>query len=716
MDTIPSTNTSEEKAIQQVSYPSIPEWVVLNDYDVNQARRESEPITQLILDIQYDVAKQACFYRSVRRLENRQAVQELSQWRMNFDPNTQHIQLHSIQVIRDGEVRDYTDPKRFRIIQREEDLESYILHGEVTLLMVMENIRIGDLLDVRYTVITKPQLLPNHFSFLQGPPNSFSVGQYRLSVRFPKDRPLRWKSGTADNAPTITEGPSHTHWAWQQSDIEPVEPEANVPSWDLPKSWIQVSDMQAWTELSSAAYEAWPNDLDFQVPDKLQALLGSKERDDAIEAIICYVQDEFRYLSVKTALGGQIPTHPKQVIERYYGDCKDLCCLLVHLFRTQSVEARVMLVNSNLGKKLPDLLPSATLFDHVIVEYELDGKPYWIDPTLSEQGGYITGRHIHEFKHALPIQAEATELVDQPKTRTVSDRYELHDTIMLDTAGNPSILRVATTVSGKHADSFREQLAQEGVEGFTKNSVERQKDRYTTNEAAEPVKFKDDRKNNVWEMIEIYKIDFFESMKSSNDQLQIAIPPSITMTALPIPEEKKTRTHVFAIPDDLDITHVVEVRSKTNRRLRTVKREFAQAGVLINFEAIYRSETWIQTTHLRTSNDHVIAEKTADYRRLLSDFWETAGWTITAPRGVIRLHRPSDFGDFQSSEPKKVVEPKKEEAVVATKPRRRRKVKQQRLASHPDEIEDQRRARIREEKSHPEKQGGFLKSIAFWKK
>lgn len=722
METESSANESEQKAIQQIDYTAVPDWAKINEPPYDLSRREGEPITQLLLDIQYDVGSKASFVRSIQRLENKQAVQELSQWRMNFDPKIQQIQLHHIHVIRDGVTREYATPDRLKIIQREEDLDSYILHGEVTLLVVLEDIRIGDILEVSYTRTTKPKLLPNHFSFLQAPPNSIRTGLYHLSVRFPVDSPIRWKSGNSDQTPKVSTTESHTCWTWEHSNIEPIEPENNIPTWELPNDWIQVSDMQDWSELANAAHEAWPNIDAFELPESLRDKIASLDLKETTETFIRYVQDEFRYLSVKTALGGQIPNEPYKVIERCYGDCKDLCCLLTHLLKTQSIPARAILVNSNLGKRLPELLPSGALFDHVIVEYQIDGESYWVDPTLSDQGGHATGRFVPDFEYGLAIQSTPTELLKQPSSRTVSDRYKLHDTIMLDTAGNPSILRVSTHVTGKYADSFRAQLAHEGAEGFIKSSTDRQKDRYTTECSLEPVKYKDDRKENVWSMIELYKIDFFKSMNSNNKFLQLALPPTLAMTAVPIPEEKDVRTCAYAIPKGLDVTHIVEIRSKTNKRLRTDKKSAHQHGIQMNIECIYKSEIWTQTTHLSTSSDHVAADETESLRKFLTKNWEKSGWVITAPRGVIRLHRPSDFGDWPKSNRDSA-----SKATDANKPevktRKRVKVKPQRLASHPDEIlkrEQQekidRRNNRRQKESHPDERDGFLKTLAFWKK
>ncbi|WPJ97992.1 DUF3857 domain-containing transglutaminase family protein [Coraliomargarita algicola] len=697
----------------RLEHSPIPSWVRTYESSLQTCRRDGEPITRLLLDIQHDTETKSSYIHLQQRLENKQAVQELAQWRINFDPNSQKIQLHHIRVIRDGVAREYSDPENVRIIQREEDLESYILHGQVTLLVVLEDIRIGDVIDTCYTQINQPQILPNHFSNLQSPPDALRTGDYHLSVRFPKQTPMQWQSANPENAPKISEEASHILWEWEEQDIDPESAESNIPNWQLPENWIHLSDMQKWSEMAMAAHEAWPNVSDFQLPAALESMVDPNDQKKTAEALIRYVQDEFRYLSVKTNLGGQIPNSPHTVIERCYGDCKDLSSLLTHLLRSQSIKARPILVNSELGKSLPELLPCATLFNHVIVEYQIDGVPYWVDPTLSDQGGDATGRYVPPYYFGLPIQARPTNLVEQPSNRSVKDRYELQDTILLDTANNLSILRVTTTVTGKYADDFRLQLSQEGPEGFIKSSEERQVNRYQTECAVEPVKYMDNRALNEWRMVEVYKIDFYKSMSFDKQFLQLSLPRTILMAAITVPEEGE-RCAAFAIPDDLDVTHIIEVHSKANGRQRSQKKTFELPGIEASVEGLFKSGAWTKTIRLKTSTDHIPAEQVASFRNLLFDLWQHASWVITAPRGLVRLHRPADFGQLM---PRKAASQKNSSPAAAPSKqvRRRSRSRTQRLASHPEEIK-KREQGAATKKSHSDKRNGFLKWLIFRKK
>src|SRR5690606_24345355 len=141
------------------------------------------------------------------------------------------------------------------------------------------------------------------------------------------------------------------------------------------------------------------------------------------------IQDDFRYLSVNLEVGGQIPSNPDDVIRRRYGDCKDLSLLLTYILRRLGVDPRPLLVHSHPGRALPDMLPSTCLFNHVIVEYSVEGQSYWVDPTFSQQGGGRQ-RAAPEYYHALPIQSGSGDLLPQPAVPKGRDNYMQHDTLM----------------------------------------------------------------------------------------------------------------------------------------------------------------------------------------------------------------------------------------------------------------------------------------------
>ena len=160
----------------------VPSWAKVCAYPDDFKGKPGTPITHLLLSRQIHAEKKQTCVQSAVRLETMEAVQHESQWRLQFDPNTQTVCLHWIRIRRGTKIFDHTRPERFRILQREEALEGFIVDGFRTLLMLLEDVRPGDILEAAYTITTEPRLLPeNCWSFFGLPPH-ISVGSYYYSI------------------------------------------------------------------------------------------------------------------------------------------------------------------------------------------------------------------------------------------------------------------------------------------------------------------------------------------------------------------------------------------------------------------------------------------------------------------------------------------------------------------------------------------------------
>ena len=77
---------------------------------------------------------------------------EVSKAELHFNPAFQTLTLHEAAVWRDGVRQDRLHGARIELLRREERLEQSTLTGTQTLLVVMNDVRIGDAVDIAYTV------------------------------------------------------------------------------------------------------------------------------------------------------------------------------------------------------------------------------------------------------------------------------------------------------------------------------------------------------------------------------------------------------------------------------------------------------------------------------------------------------------------------------------------------------------------------------------
>src|SRR6185295_18768870 len=81
----------------------IPEWVEECTYDEQFSPALRTPLTHLLIERQVHAELGQSFVRTAARLETMHSVQHCSQWRLEFEPHTMSVTLHSIKIRRGGE-------------------------------------------------------------------------------------------------------------------------------------------------------------------------------------------------------------------------------------------------------------------------------------------------------------------------------------------------------------------------------------------------------------------------------------------------------------------------------------------------------------------------------------------------------------------------------------------------------------------------------------
>jgi len=437
-----------------------PGWVVESNIDHTYRPAQRGETTALLLDDQYQAETNAHYRRVVRRLETHQAVQEFSQFHLDFDPKTQHVTIHSLKVCRGESVDEQGSRQQFHILQREDQLEAYVLRGWLTLLVLFEDVQQGDVLDVSFTITTKQSLMPERFFLFQTTPIGNPVACWRLSVHFAAERAMQWKTSTK-GPPTIAEADECKRWEWKGEARRLMFLETNLPPWFFASSWIQVTDCGSWAEVSKACASVWPLDATSAEIEALIHRLTSQSTnlEERVRHAAEHVQDVFRYFSSNIEFGGYVPAEPDIVFARKYGDCKDLACLLTVLLRRLGVPASPVLVNTDLASRIGDFLPMPAAFNHAIVEFSLGKERYWLDPTRRLQGGPLQQRTIQNFGFGLVIDSPYTSLATAPVRPRQSSSYRLREVFLLSTAGPESILEVRLTAKGADAEMLRNLFA-----------------------------------------------------------------------------------------------------------------------------------------------------------------------------------------------------------------------------------------------------------------
>src|SRR5215469_4236528 len=102
-----------------------PDWKVPCYQDGSFAKKPVGPITYLLIDNQVHVETRQIFHRWVMRLETQEAVQHKAQWRVQFEPQTQSLILHSVKTRRGDAEVEHASLEKLQFLQREAGLEGF---------------------------------------------------------------------------------------------------------------------------------------------------------------------------------------------------------------------------------------------------------------------------------------------------------------------------------------------------------------------------------------------------------------------------------------------------------------------------------------------------------------------------------------------------------------------------------------------------------------
>lgn len=474
-----------------------PAWRLPRDPEWAFRPPAGDAVAWLLIDEQHHVATQACTRRWVRQLLSLSAVQGLSQVELEFEPDSQRLLVHELVVWRlerDGAWRQRTPvaADAFLLRQREQQLEQQMLNGRVSLVALLEDVRVGDVVDLAWTIEQRERLsglaFTSYFAFAWHAP----LAKACFTLHLDPATPVRWVLHPGGDGPLPTEAQCDDHVEWTLLAPPRFDPEPNVPGHHLHWPLLEVSGWDSWQAVATVVADLWDEALASDAADvgtEAARLAADVSPAEAVENAIRFVQEDVRYLAVDFGHGaGLLPNAAGTVLRRRFGDCKDKTVLLTALLRALGVAARPMLVASHWRKAVARLLPAAYAFDHVIVAFEWEGARCVVDPTAIGQRGTLARRVPPPFGVGLEIAPTTTAPVelpaDPPSTLLLIETFEL------DRRGKGEVFQTLE-VHGSFADDLRATLLRDGQEKFAKSRAEALQQRFPALQASTAIEVDD---------------------------------------------------------------------------------------------------------------------------------------------------------------------------------------------------------------------------------
>ncbi len=307
---------------------------------------------------------------------------------VSFDPTYQKVLLHSFAVWRDGRRLDRLADARIEMLRREAGLENGEIDGRKTLLVVLNDVRVGDIVEVSYTVLGQnPVHGPSHDGSLE---TAFDMPVDRLfaSVTSRSTRRLHVQGVRTDAVPGVQDAGGVQRWQLALSNVAAIQAEDGTPTDYAVYPRVDYSDDADWHEVADWGTKLFNVDptLGPDLEHRINAWSASGLKGQAlISAALSLVQDDVRYFSASLGENSHRPKVPARTWADRAGDCKDKTALLVAILQRLGFDAKPALVSSTARNSLRDRLPAHNAFDHAIVRLQLDGRTWWLDGTLTSQ-------------------------------------------------------------------------------------------------------------------------------------------------------------------------------------------------------------------------------------------------------------------------------------------------------------------------------------------
>lgn len=433
-------------------------------------------------------------------------LSDAGRFQIVFNPEYQRLVLHAVQLRRDGAWQDRLIPEKVSLARRESEFENDLYDGHVTALIVLDDVRVGDVVRMAYTITGSNPIL--HGQLLDGAQLGWRSPLLHAHARVLYD-PGTDVAHHAENGvarPGIRKLADAVEVEVEQHGNAAIVDEGSYPEWYQPFPWIQVGPALTWADVVAWALPLYPpvDGLPADLETRIDAWARLPDPHARLRAALRAVQDEVRYFGVEMGSNTHRPNPPALTWARRYGDCKDKAYLLSMVLARLGVEAVPALVSTARGRAVADYVPSASAFNHVIVRAQVGSEVVWVDPTMTHQGGDPRATDLSRYGVALPVAPAAAALERIPAPAEVQDGIATVERYRPDGGQDGLRLEVETTYRGASANIARRNVAASRQEEMQRRYADYYRKRFGELEVADPFRVQDDRQANALKTVEAY--------------------------------------------------------------------------------------------------------------------------------------------------------------------------------------------------------------------
>ncbi len=522
-----------------------PSWIRSEPLAASTAEQRTDArdgVVYLLSDQQVRVTNATTdrYHHHVHEVIAQPGVEHVSQLELEFDPTYQRLIIHRIQIRRGAQTINALKPNELRLLQKEDEMEQRLFNGTLAALVILNDVRVGDVVEYDYSVNGANPILAGRFADVNYLAESEPVARLRYRLLWPAGRTLQQQVRNLELKPTEQRNGDTIEYVWERTNLPAPDfaDETALAADEFPTLYL--TEFKSWQEVA-----AWAAPL-YRLQGPLSPALRqqiekwrqvSPRPAEQMLAALRFIQDEIRYLGIELGPHSHQPHHPAQVLAWRYGDCKDKALLFATVLRELGIEAYPALVNTDLQGRAQELPPSPFAFDHVITQVKLNGQTYWFDPTVSLQRGGLAQHYNPEFGRGLAVRADAATLEEIPLPAPARPLKTIKEIYTVNADNHAARLEISYTYRGIEADTMRDYLAKNTLQDLIKERLTllHARDRGITAEGKPEVK--DDAANNTIVISERYQCARFwrEGARAFNaDRLTPELPVLLADAKKPV--------------------------------------------------------------------------------------------------------------------------------------------------------------------------------------
>lgn len=542
---------------QKFGVSGIPHWVDTPNPELNPKRetQAGEGYRYLLFEKQVDLQEQESFYRYSVQVLSSDGIRENSDIQIDFDPTFQKLEIHEVNIYRNGLKINKLIPDDFKLIQKEASADRHIYDGALSALLHLTDVQKNDIIDYSYSLKGFNPVYGNQVSGFLYHKIGIKVENFHYRLSVPQGQALQIHANGHGYQPVKLSQHGRDIYEWSHGGLQPVSFDTNVPYWSAMYPMTSYSTFSDWKSVVDWALPLYGYSENELVDIKSQ-LPGNKENISRMTDIIRYVQDDIRYLGLESGMSAYRPNPPQRVFRQKYGDCKDKSLLLVALLRSEGLEAYPVLVNTQWKHNVDNFTANAAAFDHCVVTYKWKGEDFYVDPTISDQGGNLTGIFFPDYKKGLVLKPGNSALTAFPEAAKSFQKVE--ELIVVKDLEGSAVLQVKTEYRGRKADEIRASFLNSTVDEISKAYLEFYSAIYPGIVANGTIEFSDSDRNvsNVVTTLEDYTIEnFWNKTATDANQLYAEIYPLELNSRLGFPQTANREMDYFlGEPEEFSLT------------------------------------------------------------------------------------------------------------------------------------------------------------------